>query len=236
MLTAPRLQGTGLRRLCIILSCKLEVTLEDKIPYLDRAVVYLRKARLRENNPLAAEISYVLGKTYYHKGKYYMDLSIKYLEDSVAKGYTGDDTYKYLGLAYSEMGKNRESVDCFLKAAERHNEDNLLLAIAMGYYRLKEYHSCEEYLLRTLNFTKDTNIIQTARFLLGNMYKDKQDYIKAEEQYLQILKVNPRSADAHYHLGEIFEIMSDKVKARAEWRKTLEIDPSHYGARLKLYN
>lgn len=213
-----------------------QMTLEEQIPYLDRAIIDLRKARLNEHNALDAKIVYVLGKTYYHKGKYFMDLAIRYLEESVQKGYLGEDTYKYLGLAYSEMGKYKESVDYFLKAAEGNPQDILLLTIAQGYYKLKEYHSSEEYLLRTLNSTEDVNIIQKARFLLGKIYQERSDYIKAEEQYRQILAVNARSADAHYYLGEIFEVMNDKVKARAEWRKTLEIDPSHYGARLKLYN
>lgn len=213
-----------------------QMTPEDQIPYFDRAVIDLRKARLSPKNPLDAQISYVLGKTYYHKGKYYMDLAIRYLEDSIQNGYTGKDSYVYLGLAYSEMGNYEQSVAYFLKAAENNPDDILLLTIAQGYYKLKDYHASEEYLLRTLNSTEDVTIIQKTRFLLGKIYQERSDYIKAEEQYRQILAVNARSADAHYYLGEIFEVMNDKVKARAEWRKALEIDPSHYGARLKLYN
>ena len=74
-----------------------------------------------------------------------------------------------------------------------------------------------------------------SRFLLGQIYFDQNDNFKAEKEYLDILKLDPQSADAHFYLGEIYQKLGDKVKARAEWRKTLGIDPTHYGARLRYY-
>jgi Tfp pilus assembly protein PilF len=67
------------------------------------------------------------------------------------------------------------------------------------------------------------------------MYFDRQEYFKAEDQYMEILKADPNSSDAYYYLGEIYFNMNDPVKARANWRKALMIDPSHYGARLRYY-
>ncbi len=74
-----------------------------------------------------------------------------------------------------------------------------------------------------------------ARFLLGEIYFDKGDLFKAEEQYAAIVAADSRSADAHFFLGEVYAKMNDPVKARAEWRTALIIDPSHYGARLRYY-
>jgi Tfp pilus assembly protein PilF len=58
---------------------------------------------------------------------------------------------------------------------------------------------------------------------------------KAEEQYLALTRLDPRSADAHLFLGDVYAKMNDRVKARAEWRIAFQINPEHYGAKLRLF-
>ena len=70
---------------------------------------------------------------------------------------------------------------------------------------------------------------------LGEIYLERKDYLKAEDQYKNILKINTKSANAHFYLGEIYAKLDNIIKARAEWRKALIIDPSHYGAKLRYY-
>ncbi len=211
-------------------------SLEDKIQYIDRAVICLRKADILENKPFAGGIKYVLGKSYYHKGRFYVDTSISYLEQSLALGYSGEDTYEYLGLAYSELERYEKSIDYFNKAVEIHPSDLLFLTLAQTYFETGQIDLAEEYLIRTVNRTKDNNLEEKSRFLLGKIYLERNEFLKAEDQYRKILENNDNSADAHYYLGVIYDTMGDRVKARAEWRLSLRIDPSHYGARLKLYN
>ncbi|TFG60589.1 MAG: tetratricopeptide repeat protein [Spirochaetales bacterium] len=212
-----------------------QYSLEDRFHYFDRAVVLLRKAELVASRPFSGEIKYILGKTYYHKGKYYKDEAVRFLEASIAENYRGEDSYEYLALAYSEMEMPDKSLEYFLKAADSNPSDLLLLTIGQNYYKLSRYNDAEEYLLRTINRTKDTAIEEKSRFLLGKIYFEKKELLKAEDQYNKILEKNQDSADAHYLLGEIYQTMNDTIKARAEWRKTLQIDPSHYGARLNYY-
>jgi tetratricopeptide (TPR) repeat protein len=64
---------------------------------------------------------------------------------------------------------------------------------------------------------------------------ERKDFLKAEEQYKEIIKLNPKSANAYFNLGEIYNQLNDMVKARSYWRETLKIDPSHYGAKLRYY-
>ncbi|MEW5814916.1 MAG: tetratricopeptide repeat protein [Spirochaetota bacterium] len=210
-------------------------SLEEKIPLFDRAVISLRKAELLNEKPFAGGIKYILGKTYYHKGKYYMDLAIQYLEKALDTGYAAKDLYEYLGLAYSQLENYKISADYFIKAVEKNPSDLLFLTIAQTYYKLGNIQAAEEYLIRTINKTLDKSLEEKSRFLLGKIYIDKNDMIKAENQFEKILEKNNQSADAHFHLGEIYEKLNDTVKARAEWRKALKIDPDHYGARLHLY-
>jgi len=211
-------------------------SLEDKIPIFDKAIINLRKALLHKNNQLKGKVEYVLGKAYYQKGKYFTDLAIRYLEASMESGYTGEDTYEYLALAYSDLGEYETSADYYLKAIEKNPSDILFMVLAQTYYKMDDIDKAEEYLHWTLNRTTDFTIEQKSRYLLGRIYLDKGDYLKAQDQYMKILEKDEKSADAHYYLGVIFEEMENTTKARYHWRKALEEDPYHYGARLKLYS
>lgn len=212
-----------------------ENTAEDRIPYLDESVVSLRRAKLNREGPWPAETDYVLGKAYYHKGKYYYDLTLHYLGRALAGGYTGEDIYDYLGLAATQLGQLEEGLSYFQRALERNTTDILLLMVAQNYHELGRLAEAEEYLLRALNKTEDPAIEKKARFLLALMYFDRKEYFKAEKEYEAIIALDPSAADAHFYLGEIYSSLNDPVKARAEWRKTLIIDPSHYGAKLRYY-
>jgi tetratricopeptide (TPR) repeat protein len=212
-----------------------EVTLEERIPYLDEAIVSLRRAKLGSAGSWSAEIDYILGKAYYHKGKYYHDLSLEYLKAALAAGYQPEDIFDYLGLAATQLDLLEEGLQYFQQALRINPTDLLLLTIGQTYFQAERNQEAEEYLLRSVNKTEDAAVEIRARFLLGQMYFEREDYFKAEDQYSKILENDPNSSDAYYYLGEIYSNMNDPVKARAHWRKALVIDPSHYGARLRYY-
>ncbi len=211
------------------------VNLEEKLPHMDDSVSYLRKAVIFDNTRFRPQIDYILGKAYYHKGKYYSDLAVKYLERSLAGNYEGKDIFEYLGLAYSELGEKEKSLHYFEKAVEHNQSDILFYILAQVYMELGNLAKAEENLLRSNNKTSDWQIEEKNLFLLGQIYESRQDMIKAEECYLKIVEKNPRSADAYYKLGLLYETTGDRIKARAEWRKALRADPEHYGTRLKLF-
>jgi tetratricopeptide (TPR) repeat protein len=208
---------------------------EERMPYLDQAVVSLRRAKLA-GTPFPGETDYVLGKAYFNKGKYYYDLAISSIESSVAKGYVQKDSYEYIGQSYSQLGDYQKALDSFLLAMRDDPGDLLLLTIGQTYYQMKRTSDAVDYLLRTLNKTEDKDIEERTRFLLGGIYLDTGELFKAEEQFAAIVKIDAGSADAHYDLGEVYSKMNDPVKARAEWRNALIIDPSHYGAKLRYYS
>ncbi len=212
-----------------------QFTMEEKIPLLNKSIIYLRKVLLLHPVPLGSKVDYILGKAYYNKGRYYLDLSIEYLKKSIDAGFIQDDSYKYLGMAYGELGMYKNAIGYFLKALAVKPDDMLYLVLGQTYYKMEDSSTSERYLKDALENTHDFSIEQKSRFLLGKIYLDKNELIKAEKQYNKILEKNQNSADAHYYLGEIYSKLNKKVKARAEWRKALEIDPSHYGALLRLY-
>jgi tetratricopeptide (TPR) repeat protein len=209
--------------------------LEEKMPYLDQAIVALRRARLA-GTPFSGETDYVLGKVYFNKGKYYYDLAISSMESSLARGYVQKDSHEYIGQAYAQLGDYEKGMEHFLIALRDDSGDLLLLTIGQTYYQMKRTGDAVDYLLRTLNKTEDKDLEERARILLGEIYLDTNELFKAEEQFAAIIAIDPRSADAHFNLGEVYAKMNDPVKARAEWRNALIIEPSHYGAKLRYYS
>ncbi len=212
-----------------------QYTPEDQFPLFDQAVINLRKLLILKNPPEEGKIHYVLGKTYYHKGRFYLDLAVLHLQKSIELDYTAPDTLRYLGLSLGEMGRYEESIEVFLEAAEESPDAILYMTIGQTYYKMGRNDKALEFLNRSVQTTDQGAVEQRARFLLGKIYLDMDKIEKARDQFEVILSKDPRSADAHYHLGEIYELKGDNVKARAEWRRTLDIEPSHYGALLKLY-
>ena len=208
---------------------------EDQLPLFQKAVVNLRKLLVLDSPPEEGKIHYVLGKTYYHKGRFYLDLAVHHLKRAVESEYSAADLYRYLGLALGEMGNYEESINYFLTAAEEKPDAILYMTIGQTYYKMGRNEKALDFLNRAVQGTEETAVEQRARFLLGKIYMDMDMLEKAKDQYEVILSNEPKSADAHFHLGEIYEMQGDNVKARAEWRTTLDIEPSHYGALLKLY-
>ena len=70
---------------------------------------------------------------------------------------------------------------------------------------------------------------------MGEIYIQQNELLKAEEQYREIVELDPGSANAHFQLGEVYFEMNDIVRARSQWRKTLALDPTHHGAKLRYY-
>jgi tetratricopeptide (TPR) repeat protein len=211
-----------------------EVNPEEKIPFLDDSIVSLRRARLTGSS-LTGETDYVLAKAYFHKGKYYYDLAISFMQAAIDRGFVEKDSYEYLGLAETQLGDYEKGIGHFLEALKDEPSDLLLLTIGQTYYQMKRTGEAVDYLLRALNKTEDKAIEKRARFVLGEIYLDRGELFKAEEQYGALVRLDPQSADAHFFLGEVYAKMNDRVKARAEWRAAFSLDQSHYGAKLRLF-
>ncbi len=212
-----------------------EPSIERKTSYLQESIRSLRLARILKLGKLDGEVSYILGKAYFYMGRYYYDNCIKYINLSIREGFKASDQYEYLGLAYTQIGLLKRGIEEYKKALEIKQSDIILLSIAKNYLQLKNYKKAEEYLLRTINSTKDTLVERKSRLLLGNLYLKRGELVKAEKEYKKIISLDAKSADAHYYLGVVYEKMGKPIMARAEWRETLRINPNHYAARLKYY-
>jgi Uncharacterized protein conserved in bacteria len=207
---------------------------EERAALLDEAVISLRKALSTGGRMPKAQVEYVLGKAYYIKGDSYYDEAVKYLEASIADNYVASDSREYLALAYVGVGDGAKALKSFELALEHSRAELLLIAAAKAYIDAKDPVKAESLLLEALANGVDDVAKENGRFLLGDIYRDRGDLAKAEDQYDQILAKDPASAEAHYRLGLMAQIKGDPIRARAEWRKAVSIDPMHAAARQKL--
>uniref|UniRef100_UPI0025ECB1FC tetratricopeptide repeat protein n=1 Tax=Treponema sp. TaxID=166 RepID=UPI0025ECB1FC len=112
--------------------------------------------------------------------------------------------------------------------------DTLLYDIGRQYFKNKQGMTARQYLARVIHLSKNDELIEKARLLLGQIYINEEDYDSAKKEFDSILEKNENSADAHYELGVLYEKLGDYVKARYEWRKCCKIQVNHPGATKKL--
>jgi tetratricopeptide (TPR) repeat protein len=172
----------------------------------------------------------VLGKAYYHRGRFYYDLAVEHMARSVELGYSAEDTQEYLGMAYARLGRYEDSVESFSRALERNPSDLLYLTVADTYMEAGRHSRAESYLEDAIAATDDGFLTQRARFMLGEVYIQEGRLEAAQRQFELIIDSNAKSAEAHYQLGRVYDLMGDTERARYEWRETIRIDPNHAGA------
>jgi tetratricopeptide (TPR) repeat protein len=233
-----------------------QINNHDTMSYLDRCIWSLRKALLVNEKAKDGRIPYVLGKAYYEKGAGYADLAVKFLEAARKAAYNAWDIPEYLGLAYAGIHDYHNSVAAFTLALNPANDfeknletkggeppvparsvypqDLLLLAIARSYGELGESDTAKAYLLRCIETSRDTQVIITARLLLGGLLENSGDKDGAISQYLTIIEESGENAEVHYRLGELYASMGDTTRSRFEWRTAMRIDPTHKQARIRL--
>jgi tetratricopeptide (TPR) repeat protein len=212
-----------------------QISNEKTIPLLNRSIFLLRKALIHENLPMKSRIHYVLGKAYLHKNYYYSDLAVYHLKKSIEEGYINDDSYEYLGQAYSLLGDYDMSLLYYLKALEINATDMLYLKISEDYIQNRMYDESEKYLKLMIDTTRDELLRKKGLFQLANLYYDMKNYSRAEVVLLELIDLEQGNEVYHFLLGEVYFFLDDIPKARSEWFKTTRINPKHVGALRRLY-
>jgi tetratricopeptide (TPR) repeat protein len=204
-----------------------EIDAERKQTHMDRSVVLLRKALLHQRPPMQAQVFYVLGKAYFHKGSNYYDLAVEYIEDSLDAGYVASDSYEYLTVAYGELDMLEKSAETLHSAIELNPNDLLYFSLGETYFQMQRYDDALGYYDTAIHMSDDEYLEQQARFRIGEIYLDQGFFEESEAQIQRVLDENPRSAQAHYLLGELSNARGDHERARFYWREAVRIDPGH---------
>jgi tetratricopeptide (TPR) repeat protein len=219
-----------------------QINAHDTMTFIDECIWSLRKALLTKQGLRDPRIFYVLGKAYYYKGPSYADLAVAFLEKARDALYNARDIPEYLGLAYAAIHDYRNSVAAFtlaLNPGEAWGEssgepsDLLFLSIARSYRELGEMETARAYLLRCIETSRDSSVIQAAKLLLGMILGSTGQTAEAEALYLAILEEDEDNAEANFQLGELYAAQGDATRARARWRRAA---PSHSQAWARLNN
>lgn len=207
------------------------IAVDERSRDLDTAIVSLRRALLLGSVPASERVYHVLGKAYYHKGPYFVDSAIAYLEESVAAGYDQSESYEYLGLAYSDSGNYRQSADNYLlalRARPVEERDVIYVFLAQSYRELDDLEEAAYYLRLAINTSQDSFLTLQAQFALAEVLNELGNTDQAVLQYEAILEENPQSAEALIRLGDIYEETGNPERARFYWRRVVtEVDPEN---------
>jgi tetratricopeptide (TPR) repeat protein len=206
-----------------------QVNASETMRYIDQSIFSLRKAILTSDGMKDGRVYYVLGKAYYFKGPEYADCCVDYLQKARSLSWKASDMAEYLGLSYARLGDYRASVAAFAEALNTAGENppgTLLLAIARSYIELQEDAIAESYLIRSLETSRDIDVIVETRLLLGQIMRERGEYDAAEKHYLAILAEAGENAATRHEMGELYLAKGDVARARSEWRSANRIDPA----------
>jgi tetratricopeptide (TPR) repeat protein len=214
-----------------------EKNIENRKTYFSSSIIDLRKSvAVGVPEVYKPNIFFCIGKIYYYFGEPYYNLSIRYLLKSLDMGNKRKDLYYILGLVYSNTGKYKESIENYIESLKIEENDLVLYAISVSYYKNNDLENSKVYLQRVMNISKDPKIRESSFLLMGEILFDQSNFSESLNYFDKVIEINENNSNAYFYRGEIFLKENDKIKARSEWRKALEIDPSHIRARSRYYS
>lgn len=213
-----------------------KISAEERITDLDKSILHLRRLKARGDILHPERVDYVLGKAYLFKGIYWADLSVHYLTLSLENGYEAEDSYEYLGRAYSAIGDLQRALEWYERAAESHPTDRLLITLGEEAFRLGKYNIAAEYYRRAIEGTRDESLKKRGLSQLGQLYYDVGNYIMAREVLETLVGMEPGNADYQFLLAETYHELGQNKEARKTWFTVTRINPEHVGALRRLYD
>ena len=176
----------------------------------------------------------MLGLAYRHKGYFYQDLALKYLELSLKNGYSSGEIFENLGLISEELGFFDQSLDYYTEALEHDNRDRLYLRLASVSKETGDISLAIDYLKRLIDQSDDLALVQEALLMRGELHYLEEDFIKAEQDFRLVVEKNIQNDLAYFYLGEIYAAQGNDFEARAQWRLAYQANPQNRAALQRL--
>jgi tetratricopeptide (TPR) repeat protein len=159
--------------------------------------------------------------------------SVGLLKEVLAKDPDLIDTRNLLGLFQQKLGRPEESVETFRKVLER-DPLNLMAHYNLGvqYFQLNRLDDAARELQATLAIGSPRgaaveHLTQPSEEMLGKIWLEKRDFVRARDQYNHLLTVFPRDFAAHYNLGWIASEERNWEEATRQLHAALEIEPNN---------
>ncbi|MBI5376446.1 MAG: tetratricopeptide repeat protein [Candidatus Schekmanbacteria bacterium] len=142
-----------------------------------------------------------------------------------------------LGAIYNEEGDYDSAEKIFKKAISIGPEyADPYFNLSIVYEERNDNEGAFEYLNKAIELSDNSTAIFKARINLGNLYKKLSISEKAEEQYMEAIRVKPHSPEGYYNLAMLYKSMNLKDKAYALYKKAIDEDENFYQAYNNLAN
>ena len=209
---------------------------DERRAYASRSVAHLRKALLLDETPLPGAVHYVLAKAYFELGPVYSDLVVEHMSHAIEYRYIASDTYEYLAMASSRLGRPDDTARYLRAAIERNPSDKLFFTLAEVYHESGDLENAERTFASAIATTDDEHLGNRARLRIAEILITTRRYEEATELLSGLIEQSPESADAHYWLGVLYHETESPERARLEWREAIRLDPGHREALGRLQN
>lgn len=106
--------------------------------------------------------------------------------------------------------------------SESPNEGFALYLAANCYYNLDNYKEAEEYCIDSMRQNYD---MVECSYLLGRIYMDNEEFVKAEQSYIEVLRNNPQHGPALAAYGMLMLKTGHEKKAKGLMDEAMRVDP-----------
>jgi len=143
-----------------------------------------------------------------------------------------------LGSIYNDEGDYDSAEKIFKKAISVVPEyADPYFNLSISYEEKNENENAFACLNKAIELSKENSTISfKARINIGNLYKKLGINEKAEQQYMEAIRVKPHLPEAYYNLAMLYKSMNLKDKAYALYKKAIDEDENFYQAYNNLGN
>jgi len=171
-----------------------------------------------ELNPKYAKAYYFRGRAYYDKGLY--DEAIEDYNKTIKLNPKHADAYWCRGLAYDKKGLHNEAIKDYTKANniyKNYKAESLLTGEGLfnkglSYYKEGDYYKAKITFVEFINKYPNSRLIPKVRYYLGRTNMGLGDYINAVNNFLIVLKLEPKNKEVQKYIAESYKKMSQEKK------------------------
>ena len=129
---------------------------------------------------MEAEIHYVLGKTYFHRGQFFYDLAVEELGEAAERGLHREDMFEYLAVASVDLGEPEAAVEYLQEAIESSPKAILYHTLGATLLAMDRLNEAEDALQQAVRLSDDTVLLEQSRLTLGEIYRRQGELERSE--------------------------------------------------------
>ncbi len=131
------------------------------------------------------------------------------------------DTYRFLGVCYSNQEEYTKAEQAFLKAAELDSTNkDVFFNLGLVLIQKEEYQRALDALKRAIQLDpEDTEVL----FNMGIVYIMLEDYRKAIDAFTEVIRFQPGNADAYSKRAEAKRELGLKQEAYEDFKRAMEL-------------